>query len=81
MTLQSNRMKIKKDNIIILLLMPHLRPESFAYIAPTINTVYNIGRVISFAWLVSIVLYTAKKPSPVTIPNSYFPCFKENRQV
>ena len=54
----------RKDNIIIFwLLFPHMRPESLAYIAPQINIMYNIGRIVSFAILILLSIYKRTKPS------------------
>lgn len=66
MTVTKAGIKIRKVSIyIFLLLFPHMRPESLAYIAPKINMLYNVGRLVSFGILLFLFVYKRVKPSPL----------------
>ena len=67
MVLSKSRYRITTKNIFVfMLLFPHFRPESLAYIAPLINTAYNVGRVLSFLMVMGLLMYKRKKPSSIT---------------
>lgn len=66
MIAQISTLKMSKKKIVLFLLMlPHLKPESFDYISPSLDTIYNVGKLVSIAFLLLLFFTKKKKPSRI----------------
>lgn len=60
--------KTDKQTIFLFLLMfPHLKPPSLEYLAPALETAFDVGRTLSTGIILLLLLAERKKPSPALI--------------
>ena len=66
MKLRKARLRINKEQLLIfLLVLPQLKPESIDYILPLLDSLFNIGRIVSFGIIVILYGITKRKPSKI----------------
>lgn len=59
------RSKLDKQTILIfLLLFPHMKPPSLVFLAPLVETAYDVGRLLSAVLIILLMVAERKKPSP-----------------
>ena len=67
MKLKVKGFRIKEQLLIFLLVLPQLKPESLDHIMPSLDLLFNIGRIISFAVIFLLYLQKGRKPSRIVI--------------
>ena len=53
--------------LIFLLLFPHMKPPCLEYLAPLLETAFDMGRLLSAVLIVLLILAERKKPSPALL--------------
>ena len=62
------RSKLDRQTILIfLLLFPHMKPPSLEYLAPLVETAFDMGRLLSAVLIVLLIVAERRKPTPALL--------------